>query len=78
MAKRSKIISGEHPMLGTLYAAVDPEARYVQPKVSELRFAAMLTPYRSAAEAEAALIEAGASLFRSSDNTEQKQSGGAK
>lgn len=62
MAKSSSLIAGRHPTLGVLYAAVDPEARYVQPKVSELRFAALLTPFRSEAEAEAALIEAGASL----------------
>ena len=63
MAKASStIISGEHDTLGRLFAAVDPAARYVQPKVSELRFAALLTPFKSVAEAEAALVEAGASL----------------
>lgn len=55
------IISGEHPIHGTLYAAVDPAARYCSSKVSEMRFAALLTPFKSAAEAKTALIEAGAS-----------------
>ncbi len=62
MANQSFIFSGEHPTLGTLYAAVDPSARYVTGRVSELRFAAMLTPFKAVADAEAALAEAGAVL----------------
>lgn len=58
----SSLIVGDHPTLGTLYAAIDSNARYVQPKVAGLRFAAMLTPFKNEAEAEAALLEAGATL----------------
>lgn len=60
MASGSPIISGEHPSLGKLYAAVDPSARYISPKVQELRFAALLTPFKTEADAVSALIEAGA------------------
>lgn len=59
---KNAILEGEHPALGKLFAAVDPHARYVQPKVSELRFAAMLMPFKSEAEATAALEAAGASI----------------
>jgi hypothetical protein len=62
ISDRTSIISGKHNALGTLFAAVDPSARYVQPKVAELRFAALLTPFNTVAEAEAALSEAGASV----------------
>ncbi len=60
MTERPFIITAQHPSLGTLYAAVDPAARYCSSKVSELRFAAFLTPFKSAVEAESAFIEAGA------------------
>jgi hypothetical protein len=41
-------------------AGVDPEARYVTPKLQELRFAANLTPYPDRASAVLALKLAGA------------------
>jgi hypothetical protein len=44
----------------TLFAAIDPGARYCEAKVSELRFSAMLTPFTNQSAAETALIEAGA------------------
>ena len=62
MPDRTSIITGEHPTLGTLHAAVDPAAAYVEGKVSELRFACLLSPYRTVADAEAALVAAGAVL----------------
>lgn len=60
MSERANIIKAEHPTLSMLYAAYDQNARYVTAKVQDLRFTALLTPYRDRAEAEAALIEAGA------------------
>lgn len=62
MPDRTSIITGEHPALGTLHAAVDPAAAYVQGKVSELRFACLLSPFKTEADAEAALVAAGAVL----------------
>ncbi len=64
----SHIIEAAHPQLGPLYAAVDPAATYVQGQVAELRFASLLAPFKTAEDAEAALIAAGANL----------QQGGAK
>lgn len=62
MSNRFNIITGAHPTLGTLYAAVDPEVTYLQSRVAELRFASLITPFKSIAEAKAALIEAGANV----------------
>lgn len=60
MTSNPNVISAPHPSGGTLFAAVDPRARYCSSKVSELRFGALLTPFKSEAEAQAALTEAGA------------------
>jgi hypothetical protein len=46
-----------------LYAAVDPAARYCESKVAEMRFAALLTPFRSEADALVALKAAGAAVL---------------
>jgi hypothetical protein len=49
---------------GKLFAAVDASARYVTPKVQEMRFAASLSPFPDRAAAEAALTTAGASNIK--------------
>jgi hypothetical protein len=56
------VLSGEHPERGRLHAAVDSGAAYVQGSVCELKFASLLSPYKSIADAEAALVAAGAVL----------------
>ena len=63
MAKSSSIIAGKHPDAGDMCAAVDPAARYCESKVAEMRFAALLTPFRSEADALAALTAAGATVI---------------
>lgn len=62
-AKRnSPYIKAIHPQRGTLWAAVDPHARNLEGRVEDLRFGAYLAPFKSAADAEAALPAAGAVL----------------
>ena len=56
------VITAEHPIQGTLRAAIDPDARFITPRVTELKFAALLVPCSTLAEAQAALIQAGATL----------------
>ena len=63
MAKSSSIIAGKHPDAGDLFAAVDPSARYCESRVAGMRFAALLTPFRSEADALAALKAAGAAVL---------------
>lgn len=58
----TKIIAAEHPLRGRLWAAIDPAAHHVTGSIAERRFAAFLSPYRSVAEAEAALKASGAKL----------------
>ena len=60
MAKSANLIAARHPEVGQLFAAVDPAARYCESKVAKMRFAALLTPFRSEADALAALTAAGA------------------
>ena len=62
MTDAVRMIVADHPKRGALFAAVDPAARYVTGGVAEMRFAALLTPFTSVAEAEEALTEAGVSL----------------
>ena len=60
MAKTSSIIAGNVSGAGQVFVAVDPAAHHVEAKVGETRFAALLTPFRSEADALAALAAAGA------------------
>lgn len=62
MAKADRYVTGAHPELGRLWAAVDPAAHHSEGRVAELRFSAFLTPFRGVEEARAALIAAGAVL----------------
>lgn len=59
---RPAVITGQHPQTGTVFAAFDPAARYVTGVVEGSRLGAILKPYRSEAEAVAALRAAGAVL----------------
>jgi hypothetical protein len=63
MAKLGNILHGQSSR-GTLYAAVDPTARFVTPAVKEMRFASLLSPFADEAAARAALEAAGASNIR--------------
>lgn len=59
MAK-AQVIEGKRPDGSKLFASIDPAARYVTSRVAEIRFAALLTPFPALAEAQAALLDAGA------------------
>ncbi len=54
------ICQAEHPQDGTLYAAVDPGARYVTGLVKNVRLASLLSPFPTETEAWAVLEQAGA------------------
>ena len=62
MAKRSNLLTASHPDLGTLWAAVDPAVHPIESGVRSSRFAARLAPFKSHADADAALIVAGGKL----------------
>lgn len=62
--KASNLLTAEHPERGTLWAAVDPSVHHIEGRVSDMRFGARLAPFRSRAEAVAALEAAGAILDR--------------
>jgi hypothetical protein len=53
-------LTGRHPDRGLLWASVDPNVNYLEPHITEGRFAAYLAPYRSEDAAREALGEAGA------------------
>jgi hypothetical protein len=56
----TRIIPATHPTRGTLLAAVDPSARFVEGRVCGSRISAMLAPFRDDESAIAALLDAGA------------------
>jgi hypothetical protein len=58
MGKRN-YITAEHAERGTLYAGVDPAVHHIAGRVAESRFAARLSPFKSEAEARAALVAEG-------------------
>jgi len=60
----AKFISGWHPELGRIYAAIDDSARFTQPEVRPSRLGSMLAPYPTKEAAEAALRNAGAQIDR--------------
>jgi hypothetical protein len=56
----TRIITAEHPKMGTLYAAIDPRVHHVAGRVAERRFGAFLAPFPDEICAIAALRAAGA------------------
>ena len=62
MADPRKIIIGDHPSKGRMFAVVDPTARYVTPAVSSTRMGAWLAPYANTDAALTALAEAGCAV----------------
>ena len=55
-----QFLTGKHPTRGLLWASIDPNVNYLEPRITEGRFAAYLAPFRSEEAARAALSEAGA------------------
>jgi hypothetical protein len=55
-----RFLIGRHPQRGLLWTAIDPNVNYLEPRITETRFAAYLAPFRSEDEARVALIAAGA------------------
>jgi hypothetical protein len=64
MKRSSNLLTAEHPTRGLLWASFDPSVHHIVGKVAEGRFAARLAPFKSRAEAEAALEAAGCKLER--------------
>ena len=62
MAKTSNLIMGKSDA-GTVFAAFDAAARFTEPKIADTRFGALLTPFRSQADALAALAAADAAVI---------------
>lgn len=58
----SKLLTALHPKLGTVWASVDPSVHHIEGAVRSSRYAAKLAPFRSMAQAEAALLAAGGKL----------------
>lgn len=58
----ARMLSGQHPDKGLLFAAIDPAVRFAEPEVRDSRLGALLAPYPSEADARAALERAGAVL----------------
>lgn len=52
-------ITAEHAERGTLYASFDASVHHLTGTVAESRFAARMSPFKSEAEAEQALVSAG-------------------
>ena len=55
-----RFLVGRHPDRGLLWASVDANVNYLEPRLTEGRFAAYLAPFTSEDAARAALIAAGA------------------
>lgn len=64
MKVKARFVTAAHPELGTIWASIDPETHYTEGRIAERRFAAFLSPFRSQAAAEAALIAAGGKIER--------------
>ena len=54
-----RFLIGKHPERGLLWAAIDGNVRYLEPRITETRFAAYFAPFPSADEARTALLSAG-------------------
>lgn len=63
-ANPPKYITAEMPDGTTIFAAIDANARFVEPKVADRKFGAFLTPFPSLLEARAALVAAGGIVER--------------
>lgn len=59
MRRNNNVLTGEHPTRGLLWASFDASVHHIVGKVAEGRFAARLAPFKSRAEAAAALVAAG-------------------
>lgn len=62
MGKRSTTITGKHPILGTLFATIDPTVQFTEPKVTDMQFSSLLAPFKTREAAEAALVKLGAAV----------------
>jgi hypothetical protein len=58
----SSFLTASHPTRGTLWAAIDADARHLRGEVAERRFSAFLRPFRNEEEGAAALTAAGGKL----------------
>jgi hypothetical protein len=61
MAKSSNLIMGKSEA-GTVFAAFDAAARFSEARIADTRFGALLSPFKSEADARAALAAADAEV----------------
>lgn len=64
MKKRDSLLTASHPERGLLWASFDGSVHHIVGRVAETRFGARLAPFKSHAEAIAALEAAGCVLDR--------------
>jgi hypothetical protein len=55
-----KFLIGKHPAKGVLWAAVDGDVNFLEPRVAGSRFGGYLAPFRTEQSAREALLAAGA------------------
>jgi len=55
-----RFLIGAHPTRGQLWAAIDPNAKYLEAEIAERRFGAYLKPFLDEQSARDALFAAGA------------------
>jgi hypothetical protein len=63
----AKFLIGRHSKRGLLWASIDEHVNYLEPRITEGRFAAYLAPFRSEDAARAALLETGAIYIEAED-----------
>lgn len=57
------VVRGRYPNGKEVYACVDPHAQQCEPKLGSIRFEAYLAPWRTLAEARAAMQAGGAVII---------------
>jgi hypothetical protein len=58
----SNVLTGRHPELGRVWAAVDPKVRFTAPGLRATRLGALLAPFPNRSDAIAAMMTAGATV----------------
>ena len=70
-----KFLVGKQPNGGLLWASVDPNVNYLEPRLTESRFAAYLAPFTSEDAARAAMRDPGAKQIEIEERSRGKRRG---
>ncbi len=73
--KPPSFLVGHHPGRGPLWAAIDPNARFLTAKIAERRFGAYTSPFTTEEAARAALTVAGAQRIEAEPRARGKRRG---